>query len=438
MQTASPDWVVKQIDQVRTNIQNYFVSGKNKKGNSAKQFLLMIFIGIGYAYAYSLYRNTLWTGLSRHSDKIYVVYPLFAGLGMLFSFLFYFLKKESVALLSLFYLLVLLCLSLDINFYFHYVIFLTLIFIFSTTVAFFYLVRKLSARMQLLFCLLYAVLIFNFTNYLSTEWTSFALLKGLLFQRYIFVFLLAVLDRSNDNENRLHLFLKSLIFPGQGLYPLPTQPYYWEFDALQKEKNRITGLFDLLICSVFTILLFELENWYLSVYQAGPIWIVSSLVEYLGIYLFSCVSISTPVAVGRLLGYSLPSPYQMPLLAASPQARWRRWNTYFYNFYCWILYFPILKKTQSVFFALFTTFLVTALFHSREGNPLNYFSWDNPLNFFNSTFIFFLAHGLVVYGALIFQSRFWDGRLKVGWFGVALTWIAMLMVHLVKLNDWGI
>ena len=275
-------------------------------------------------------------------------------------------------------------------------------------------------------------------NYLGDGWSNLTELKGLLFQRYIFIFYLVLVDQSFQKTEKFSLFSKSIFFPGQLIYPIPTQPYYWLLVDTEINRNRIKGIFDLLICAGFTFLLFELEDWYIKIFQLGPSWLLSSLVEYVGIYLFSCVSISTPVAIGRLLGYSLPSAYRIPFLAASPHERWRRWNTYFYNFYCWFFYLPFLKKTNSVFISITATFAITAFFHSREGNPFNFFSHMGPLHIFNSTFIFFLAHGFVVYLSMLIKSRIWDGKRREGWIGVGVTWICMLVVHSIKLNDWGL
>ena len=191
MQTASPDWVVEKLERQRLRLQNFFLTGENKYEVITKQLLLVFAIAAAYAYSYFLYHNTIWLGLSRHSNKIYFLYPVFVGLSMIFTFVRYFVKAESTLLLAIFYLFTLVALSIDITLNFHVLIFVTLVILFAFTVSFFYIIRDFSTKKQITFSLLYAILIFNLTNYLSTGWNDFILLKGLLFQRYIFVFFLA-------------------------------------------------------------------------------------------------------------------------------------------------------------------------------------------------------------------------------------------------------
>src|SRR5690606_7362266 len=92
---------------------------------------------------------------------------------------------------------------------------------------------------------------------------------------------------------------------------------------------------------------------------------------YLETYALSCGSISVPVGLARLWGFNMPDGYVMPLLASSPFERWRRWNTYFFNFIRWIVFLPLAKLTQSLFVAVMITFIVSSLFHLASASPLN-------------------------------------------------------------------
>ena len=372
-----------------------------------------------------------------HSKTFYFQYPVLVFAALVFSLIRHLKFSRESAEIFLFYLVGLFVVSWEDSVGFNLKIIAFLLFLFCATCILFYLVREWASRDKILIALVYSIGIFNLSIFLSDGWTDLIVLKSLTLQRYMFIFYLIFIDQSLNYRERQKFFIKALAFPGQFLFPLPTQAYYWEREVQLEASNRVAGCFDLVICSIFSFFLFKLEIWYVHIQPLAPGWLLLALLQYLGVYFYSCVSITTAVAIARLLGYSMPRAFRLPLLAASPQERWRRWNTYFYNFYIWLIYVPVFKKTKSIFISVMVTFFITGLFHTVDGSPLNFISKIGPARLLNSNFVFFFAHGVAVYFGIKYKTRFWDGKMLSGWFGVALTWVIMLLIHAIKIGNWN-
>ena len=433
METGSPDWISLKIQDFRDEFE---LRVAQSESNFNLLFLVALFI-IGtitaYFYAGLRYTQEFSEIDSFRYSKLYYSYPFLAALSIFFVSCFFLSKKKiNLDLMrSLFFIgaFLLLCIDRDR----HFNVFLGLYFMTAATltIAVFWLSLNFEPLWRRLVAFLFFSLILFVSSYLSSGWEAFEVLHEASPQRFIFLIYIAFATEYTTRATSLKQFTRSILFPFQLIYPLPTQLYYWD-DASDTEHRLIVikGIVDLFICSLLTIGLLNIRVLENLTNEFGIIaFLKEGLLSYLSVYLFSCVSISVPVAIARILGYRFPSAYNLPLLAASPQDRWRRWNTYFYNFYCWIFFIPFYKKTKSLFLAVMLTFLITSFFHSNSESFLVHVTADLPLQVSRSIVCFFLLHGFVVYGGLKWKSPLLNGEIKKGWAGVILTWIAMILIH---------
>lgn len=141
------------------------------------------------------------------------------------------------------------------------------------------------------------------------------------------------------------------------------------------------------------------------------------------------------VGIGQLLGFDLAPPFYYPLLSADPVIHWKRWNTYFYRWYRNLIFFPVVRRTNSVFLAMGLIFAANYYLHTAQYLfvPLFLRSPAGQLNaFLSSIFYFFMCHAALIYICLVTQ-RYWpSGRSRWGWLGVGVTNLAMVMIHLFR------
>jgi hypothetical protein len=227
-------------------------------------------------------------------------------------------------------------------------------------------------------------------------------------------------------------FLNYILYPMNWLYPLPTRMHCWDRKPEWHVVSR--GLFDLFTGLVFLGLVFGHRYLVTEVpaFKTNSGFLSYGLVSYLYFYFRSAAIITIPAAIARMAGYGLPDPYNFPLLATSPQERWRRWNTYFYDFFLVSTFHPIFKYTGSVFLGVFAVFYLTALTHTST-NQL--FSGDGRNVFGVETLWFFLIHGCFVYFGLK-TERFWPSMSRRwGWCGVLVTTLLMSSIHFLKIKN---
>lgn len=149
--------------------------------------------------------------------------------------------------------------------------------------------------------------------------------------------------------------------------------------------------------------------------------------NYIYYFMVSYAVFRLACGLGRVCGYSLPEPTYFPLLAATPQERWRRWNIYMYDWFFGLFFLPTIRKTSSLAIALFVTFTATLLVHMlTEFVGLAFENVTGAIiEHLRGQTIFFLYHGLLVYLALRTQ-RFWpSGRTRKGWLSLAATHLLM-------------
>lgn len=219
--------------------------------------------------------------------------------------------------------------------------------------------------------------------------------------------------------------LEFMISPAQLMTPIPTRSQSLK-NAPDRLQTQLKGLRDILYGYSCLMIWFHLPEKYAhvdSIYFIG-------LVKYFKYYLISNAAIGIPVGMLRWLGWNLPNHYDLPLLAVNPAERWRKWNTYFYNWFHHLVFLPVFKKTGSVFLAVLVVFAMTAYIH--VGTPIFYFllNWNEKTGIFiKDTFIFFGLHAVIVYGALKFPEVFGKNYEFRSWFGLILTWMLMVLIH---------
>lgn len=202
-------------------------------------------------------------------------------------------------------------------------------------------------------------------------------------------------------------------------------------------RTRVRGLMDIffgLICLALATQLGRSFDFRAVPDGAGPVFLwdpLRSFARYFYYYLGSAIAIGWPVGLFRWSGVALPDYFSLPLLAWSPLERWRRWNTYAYQWYFRFAYLPVARRIPSPLLAVAAVFLLTAVIHMGKANFLwlAHFTRGYGLGFNSYMLLFFGAHGAAVYLALKLPRLFGDGKTAAGWRGVILTWALMALLH---------
>ncbi len=237
----------------------------------------------------------------------------------------------------------------------------------------------------------------------------------------------------------LGLPLFGYIFSPQNLiFPLPVRSQQLEIIEENSVHKRVffDGVIDILIATFIFILSAAVRIWLHGLkWNLDENAFTTKLILGWGIYLYyfanSFAILRTAVGIGRLMGFQLSDPYHFPLLAATPQDRWRRWNTYFYSWFMSFTFIPVMRKTNSLFLAIFLTFLITYLLH-ESANTVSVFRGEGSfvaIWYMQSRLAFFMAHAAVVYFALKTEYFWPSGKSIWGWCSVLVTHILMSLVH---------
>ncbi len=427
MEKFSPDWLTEKIILRRLKVEG-FIDAKLQRESFFQATIWLLILSLAIAFWYNQKTLYFWKSIN---EKLVVYYSFLAILcfipivfsnflkslrvGFVFKILSIFLvfsysflsADMKAALVSVGYFLVS---RLALRFVFH--IFQNKDFVKKTIVTSFVCIFLINV------C--YAIIYFD---------SDFHILGAFSYSRLIFLLYLPLLEyyEAKSRAENIGLFSLQLWHPANVLYPIPTRFSYWKKD---KSVARISGLVDVILGFFFIYVLQILKNSGSSAFGSLDFssFLQSGLWSYLTVYLLSVSSICIPVGLIKVSGYSMPAPYLLPLLAASPADRWRRWNTYFFNFYNWAVFFPIYKKSKSLFLAVFVTFFFTSLMHTTKENF--FVLVDNSKNYLSSEVLFFFVlHGLAVYFSLVFNFKFFNGQRLLGWLGVLITWGIMIVIH---------
>ncbi|MGE0634212.1 MAG: hypothetical protein AB7O96_17490 [Pseudobdellovibrionaceae bacterium] len=245
--------------------------------------------------------------------------------------------------------------------------------------------------------------------------------------RILLITIFFVIERPLLKEDKIDWTLVKAYFfsPSHLVTTLPVK-----VQSLARADNlleiRIKGLRDVVFGFLLIIFWFKSSLWLNMRSEV----LSHSILQYLRFYCISNASIGIPVGMMRWMGWQLPNHYNVPLLAWSPAERWRRWNTYFFNWFASVIFIPLHRKTGKPFLGLMAVFVMTAYIHS--GVDIYYFLATGKaiyLRLFERQLIFFTFHGLAVYISIRFPFIFGSTYSPRAWLGVLITWIMMCSIH---------
>lgn len=247
--------------------------------------------------------------------------------------------------------------------------------------------------------------------------------------RFIFILSLLTLERKVGISKFRSLEQESAYFfsPAHLITPLPIESIDWKYDP--SLNTRLRGLADIFSGWLFLFLAFYLIE-YLSSWKQNELTFTETFafgfLKYIFYYLGSFAWVAIPAGIARWYGVSLPQYFDAPLLATSPFDRWRRWNTYYYNWLNKIIFFPVFKKTKSLAFGVAAVFVMTIfIHHGRVLDGLEFY----PKAYFSRA-LFFTAHGICVYASLKFKNLWPSEHSIKGWWGVLTVTVLMSLIHL--------
>ena len=252
------------------------------------------------------------------------------------------------------------------------------------------------------------------------------------FPRMIFPFSLLSLEaQAGKKSSRLMEWVA--IFPPTILFtPLPIESKDRVFTA--DWSLRLRGLRDVLRGILFVFMAFILRR-HLTAFpmqqNVGGVF-GYGFITYIYYFFGSYAWMALPFGILRWYGMKVPDYFNFPLLSTSPGERWRRWNTYYYNWYYKVIFFPLYKKTRSMLIGIFTVFFVTALLHSGRLSYGPLFGVQkllvNPLSL--QLALFFGAHAFLIFLSLKFPQLWPAGEKRRGWWGVLVLTLLMSLVHI--------
>ena len=261
----------------------------------------------------------------------------------------------------------------------------------------------------------------------------------LLFHFYRFVFVFTNFDPKQVMPMQKSSLSRNLAFifsPAYLTTPLPINYSQWKVSGPDEHiKLKSKAAIYLVICLVFLFFMKEVKP-LRSLAQKGIEdsfwkWHAFGLANYVYFFLFSYVNITLPISLLWWCGIKLPDPYQLPLLAATPQDRWRRWNTYFYEWFFKFIYLPMYRRTASLAASIFVVFVVTFLLHASRYSDLWLLDVETypSLRNMSRKYLFFMAHGILVYLGIKY-SHLWPSENKPsGWIGVLVMLVVMSFIH---------
>ncbi|MGZ6480578.1 MAG: hypothetical protein ACXWQE_14805 [Bdellovibrionales bacterium] len=291
-------------------------------------------------------------------------------------------------------------------------------------------VKNLSSLGKILSSAITCMLLFLVYSYFREGWFGLKTIIMMKPQRFILLLLPPLFSMNSDmGAESKWLSFKMFFFPFNMISPLPTTLGQWKNPELVW-PSQVRGFFDVVLGTLFIVLTF-----YTNLLQPPPTGAMTfaqfvgfGCISYVEFYLVACGTLTTAVGFARLLGFDMYDAFTLPLLAASPYDRWRKWNTYYFNFLRWFVYLPLIRRLRSIFIPVMITFVVTLFLHEFSLNPLNIFNLHLDRTEANPK-AFYLAHGLAVYISLRWKLKIYDGSQRTGWFGVLVTWLMMIVIH---------
>ncbi len=163
-------------------------------------------------------------------------------------------------------------------------------------------------------------------------------------------------------------FWAQLFFPANFFSAVPSLTSS-EFLKLSRQPHRssvlLKGLRDLYLAVLLQVVSMWLGQKMSKVlpWEGFSYHFFHGYILYFSTYLNAMIALLTVIGCCRILGFDMFDPFHVPLLAANPFERWKRWNTYYYEWLKTLVFFPLFKWKKNLFIAVIVTFLVSYLIH---------------------------------------------------------------------------
>ena len=233
--------------------------------------------------------------------------------------------------------------------------------------------------------------------------------------------------------------LKYLFSPALFLIVLPVKSEDCKKSA-EVLTTMLQGLADVVvgICA-FGLCALELSNWPQSNIHGGIyfLWLAGLRISLA--HFFCCLGLFRfGSGVGRWLGFALPDNSCFAILATSPVDSWKRWSTYLYNWMLVAIFIPLQRRIKFVSVVFILTFIGLFLLHRSLGVVnLIVFHDLRPKSqrWLLQLFLFFTAHGSLMYFCFRTKALWPNGSRITGWFGVLTTQILLGFVHIFVITN---
>ncbi|HEX7672816.1 MAG TPA: hypothetical protein VF412_01525 [Bdellovibrio sp.] len=315
---------------------------------------------------------------------------------------------------------------------------ITTLFVVSFNILILILIRRVPASLKVLFFFateLLIVMYLKITSYEGYFSESFWITQPL---RYVFTFsYMAVgVGKNSLPELKKTKFWSYILTPTNFITPLPVPIEVWNKssdDKLQELRGKAIvylclGLGSLTVTFFFQKLRMML---YAEASFPGVRQSLGGALSYLYYYTFSFSNIIIPVSLLWWMGLAIPEPYDTPLLATTPQDRWRRWNFLFYEWYFRFVFFPVYKKTRNSFLAVMLSFVATMFIHlGARNSEFVVFSMESHISrLFIRKMAFFAGHAFLVYGGLKLDRYLPKSNRRRAWLLVIAMFVIMSALH---------
>ncbi|RYZ87483.1 MAG: hypothetical protein EOP04_11605, partial [Proteobacteria bacterium] len=200
--------------------------------------------------------------------------------------------------------------------------------------------------------------------------------------RIIFIFSVFVAERLSRTQASGNFWDRLVFFfnPAYLFTPLPLKSS--QLNDEDDVFSLVKGCYDIVLCTLAMAAAQAIDHKYIAdqvVYMDLSL-IETGYYKYLIYYFRSLAWIGFPIAICRLFGMRMNDYFDKPLLATNPLDRWRKWNTYYYQWFYSFIFFPLLKRKHSVFFAVMVVFFVTLVLHLGMSNYNLFFPSVNSLS----------------------------------------------------------
>lgn len=398
----------------------------------------MLFYIINIDPSYEVYKNANF-----FDSRYFLIFPGMTALLLIFEPIFFITKKifsrfENYFFPILWFVSIFLVAYTLSSFSYKIQFSLALIglcFVPLSHVALFLLIKKVSISAQL-FCFILLeialILLFRFvvTDNISqfSFWISFP-------TRYIFPFLM-ITAYKQLHRNDTSLDWTNLVFNPINIFsPLPISLAKWRVEPKKRFQLKANSLFYFLICFLFIFLLSLLRNPIKEINRSEvvelSVFLKNGFMQYASFFLFSYMTITLPISILQWYGFDLTQAYKLPLLATTPQDRWRRWNTYFYSWYNQFIFVPIYKKTRNLEISIITVFAVTLYIHLGKHNLDFKFDADFflPSRLFSQKTLFFFSHAIIVILGIRLEKFLPSASSRMSWLNIIFIFILMSFIH---------